>query len=178
MNICVFCGSSAGNYPVFSEAAQELGILIGKKNHTLIYGGGNIGLMGILADSVMSSNGKVIGVIPEFLFKKEVGHPGIDKLIQVGTMHQRKQKMAELADVFIAMPGGWGTLDELAEILTWLQLQIINKPVGILNTRNFFDPLVEMMNDMVKNGFLKSGNLEKLELAESPQTLLTKLGVE
>lgn len=178
MNICVFCGSSTGNDPEFAKAAQTLGTLVGKKNHTLIYGGGNIGLMGILADSVMSANGQVIGVIPDFLFKKEVGHQGINKLIQVGTMHERKQKMAELADVFIAMPGGWGTLDELAEILTWLQLQLINKPVGILNTQDFFNPLLEMMNRMVISGFLRNTNREKLMRAETPQDLLTKLGVE
>ena len=178
MNICVFCGSSTGNNLIFSKAAEDLGTLIGRNSHTLIYGGGNIGLMGILADYVMAANGKVIGIIPDFLFKKEVGHPGVSELIQVGTMHERKQKMAELADVFIAMPGGWGTLDELAEILTWRQLQIIDKPIGILNTADFFTPLLVMMDNMVKSGFLKNTNLEKLIRAETPSVLLTRLGVE
>jgi hypothetical protein len=178
MNICVFCGSSTGNNPIFSKAAEELGTLIGSNGHSLIYGGGNIGLMGILADCAMAANGKVVGVIPHFLLKKEVGHLGINELIQVATMHQRKEKMAELADVFIAMPGGWGTLDELAEILTWHQLQIINKPIGILNTEYFFTPLLDMMDRMVACGFLKSTNLEKIVQAETPKILLTKLGVE
>lgn len=176
MNVCVFCGSSSGNHPAFSEAAKELGELIGKYNHSLIYGGAKIGLMGVLADKVLSSHGKVIGVIPNFLFDKEVGHDGISELIQVGTMHERKQKMATLADAFIALPGGWGTLDELAEILTWRQLQIVNKPIAILNTNKFFNPLLDMMDSMVSFGFLKPINLEKLIVADNPKQLLTKLG--
>jgi uncharacterized protein (TIGR00730 family) len=178
MNICVFCGSSTGNNPIFSQTAKELGSLIGQNNHTLIYGGGNIGLMGILADSVLAANGKVIGVIPDFLFQREVAHLGVSELIQVQTMHERKHRMADLADVFIAMPGGWGTLDELAEILTWRQLQIINEPIGILNSDEFFTPLIDMMNKMVAEGFLKSSNMQNLVQANSPKSLLTKLGVE
>jgi uncharacterized protein (TIGR00730 family) len=177
MNICVFCGSATGNNPIFSQTAKELGSLLGSNGHTLIYGGGNIGLMGVVADSVLKANGNVVGVIPNFLFDLEVAHTGITQLIRVGSMHERKQKMADLADVFIAMAGGWGTLDELAEILTWRQLQIVNKPIGILNTENFFSPLINMMDNMVSAGFLKSRNLEKLVRANEPKTLLTALGV-
>ena len=178
MNICVFCGSATGKKPVFSETALELGSLIGSNGHTLVYGGGNIGLMGILADSVMANGGKVIGVIPDFLFNREVGHTGVTELIRVNSMHERKQKMASLADVFLAMAGGWGTLDELAEILTWKQLQIIDKPVGLLNTLGFFSPLLEMMKGMVDHGFLKDRNFRNLIYADTPKSLLTALGVE
>ena len=178
MNVCVFCGSSTGNKPFFSEVAQELGSFIGANHHTLIYGGGNIGLMGLLADSVMANRGQVIGVIPDFLFKREVAHLGITQLIKVGSMHERKQKMADLADVFIAMAGGWGTLDELAEILTWQQLNLIDKPIGILNSGNFFTPLLQMMNGMVANDFLKRETLDKLHVEVNPKALLTSLGVK
>jgi uncharacterized protein (TIGR00730 family) len=178
MNICVFCGSATGTNPVFSETAKELGSLIGSNGHSLIYGGGNIGLMGILADSVLEAKGKVIGVIPDFLFKREVAHTGVTELIVVNSMHERKQKMASMADAFIAMAGGWGTLDELAEILTWRQLQIIDKPIGILNTEGFFSPLLNMMEGMVKEGFLKGQNLTRLIQGSTSQSLLTALGVE
>src|SRR4051812_13461102 len=125
MNICVFCGSSIGTNPVFSEAAKELGRLLAISNHTLVYGGGNVGLMGVLADSVLDNNGNVIGVIPDFLLQREVGHRGLTRLEVVSSMHERKHRMADLSHAFIAMPGGWGTLDELAEILTWKQLGLI-----------------------------------------------------
>ncbi len=178
MNICVFCGSAIGHNPAFAQAAEKLGTLIGTHGHTLVYGGGNIGLMGILADSVLSAKGKVIGVIPDFLFKKEVAHTGITELIVVDSMHERKKKMADRADVFIAMAGGWGTLDELAEILTWRQLHVIDKPIGILNTQEFFSPLLHMMTSMVSNGFLKEQNFNKIIQADEPEKLLTALGVE
>lgn len=178
MNICLFCGSATGINPDFASAAKQLGTLIGSNGHTLVYGGGNIGLMGIVADSVLQSQGKVIGIIPDFLFKREVAHTGISKLIIVGSMHERKMQMADLADVFIAMAGGWGTLDELAEILTWRQLQLIDKPIGILNTGDFFSPLLHMMKNMVTNGFLRQQNLDKLIQGDNPQKLLTALGVE
>jgi len=178
MNICVFCGSGVGHNPAFAQAAQELGRLIGTNNHTLVYGGGNIGLMGVLADSVMAAKGKVVGIIPDFLFKKEVAHTEITELIRVDSMHERKKKMADRADVFIAMAGGWGTLDELAEILTWRQLQIMDKPIGVLNTQAFFNPLLQMMKSMVSNGFLKEQNLSKMLFSDNPLKLLTTLGVK
>src|SRR5262245_24522794 len=131
MNLCVFCGSSRGNSPVYEAAAQELGRLMANEGHTLVYGGGNVGLMGVLADSVLQHQGEVIGVIPDFLLRREVGHRGITRLEVVGTMHERKKRMADISEAFIAMPGGWGTLDELAEILTWKQLGLIDQPISI-----------------------------------------------
>lgn len=177
MNLCVFCGSSTGSNPIYAQAARDLGQLISKTNSTLVYGGGNIGLMGILADEVLKSSGKVIGVIPDFLVKREVGHQGLTQLEIVSSMHERKKRMADLSDAFIAMPGGWGTLDELAEILTWKQLNLVQTQVGLLNINSFFDPLVDQMNKMVKEGFLLDSNLKELVIAENPSSLLTSLGV-
>lgn len=178
MNICVFCGSSTGEDSQFSDAAQEMGTLIGRSGHTLVYGGGNIGLMGIVADAVLSRNGKVIGVIPDFLVQREVGHRGLTELIVVSSMHERKKRMADLTDVFVALPGGWGTLDELAEILTWRQLGLIDQPVGVLNVGSFFSPLLEQMKVMVDKGFLHPANLRFLHHEDSPTKLLTALGVD
>jgi len=177
MNLCVFCGSSTGINPVYAHAARDLGQLISKTNSTLIYGGGNIGLMGILADEVLKTSGKVIGVIPDFLVKREVGHLGLTKLEIVSSMHERKKRMADLSDAFIAMPGGWGTLDELAEILTWKQLNLIQTQVGLLNINSFFDPLIDQMKKMVDEGFLQDTNLKELVVAENPSIMLTSLGV-
>ncbi len=177
MNICIFCGSGAGNNSVYAEAARTMGTLISKTNSTLVYGGGNIGLMGIVADEVLSQGGNVIGVIPDFLMQKEVGHTGLTQLEVVGSMHDRKRRMADLADVFIAMPGGWGTLDELAEILTWKQLGLINASVGILNTNHYFDSLNSQMQTMVQEGFLSAKNLHELRIADNPASLLIQLGV-
>jgi len=176
MNICVFCGSSTGSEPIYKEAAHELGTLIGSNRNTLIYGGGNVGLMGIVADATLVAGGKAIGIIPEFLQRREVAHNGLTQLEVVDTMHQRKQRMAELADAFIAMPGGWGTLDELAEILTWRQLGLIQSSIGVLNTNSFFDHLLAQMSLMTRHGFLGNGSLEALKVEQQPQQLLTQLG--
>ncbi len=177
MNICVFCGSSTGSEPIYKEAALELGTLIGFNRNTLVYGGGNVGLMGVVADATLAAGGKVIGVIPEFLQRREVAHNGLTQLEVVDTMHQRKHRMAEMTDAFIAMPGGWGTLDELAEILTWRQLGLIQSSIGILNTNNFFDHLLAQMNLMTQHGFLGGNSLEILNVAKQPHQLLTQLGV-
>lgn len=175
MNICVFCGSSTGNNPVYTDSARELGFLMASQNHTLIYGGGNIGLMGIVADAVLEKKGRVIGVIPDFLMQKEVGHRGLTELEVVSSMHERKKRMADLSDAFIAMPGGWGTLDETAEILTWKQLELIHQPVGFLNVNGFFDTLLQQMSLMVREGFLKPANLESVKVNHSPEQLLSQL---
>lgn len=175
MNICIFCGSAAGNNPVYAEAARTLGEVLSKNSHTLIYGGGNIGLMGIVADAVLQNGGDVVGVIPQFLVNREVGHHGVTRLEIVQTMHERKKRMADLTDGFIAMPGGWGTLDELAEILTWKQLGIITQPIGLLNTNGFFEPLLSQMQLMVDDGFLQSGNLKKLLVHSDPQLLVESI---
>jgi len=178
MNVCVFCGSSTGADAVYAKAAKAIGQHIASSSSALVYGGGNIGLMGILADEVLAHQGKVIGVIPDFLMKREVGHKGITQLEIVGTMHERKKRMAEIADVFVAIPGGWGTLDELAEILTWKQLGLITQPVGILNVDSFFDALVSQMKIMVEKGFLDETNFSSIKISENPQKLLTSLGVK
>ncbi len=177
MNICVFCGSSTGTDAVYPDAARETGKLIAQGGHTLVYGGGNVGLMGVVADSVLENGGKAIGVIPDFLMKREVGHLGLTELIVVNSMHERKKRMADMTDVFIALPGGWGTLDELAEILTWRQLGLIDQPIGLLNTNSFFSPLVSQMKIMAEKGFLPSSNLNLLIVENSSAKLLTMLGV-
>jgi uncharacterized protein (TIGR00730 family) len=175
MNICVFCGSSTGFNPVFAESARKLGSLMAQKSIRLVYGGGNVGLMGILADSVISASGEVIGVIPDFLIKREVGHKGITSLEVVDSMHQRKQRMADLADAFMALPGGWGTMDELAEILTWKQLGLINQPVILININGFFDPLLSQMRSMKEEGFLRPEYFNSLQVAASPEDAISKI---
>ena len=153
-------------------AARELGTLMAKAGHELIYGGANIGLMGAVADAVLAEGGYVTGVIPGFLVEHEIAHRGISELIVVSSMHERKKRMAELTDAFLALPGGWGTLEELAEMLTWNQLRVMHKPVGLLNTLNFFDPLLASMQTMVKEGFLKSENLAELRVWSAPADVL------
>jgi hypothetical protein len=165
-----------GNDSVYAQAAQELADLFIQSNSTLVYGGGNVGLMGVIADSILSGGGNVIGVIPDFLLQREVGHKGVTELIVVNSMHERKKRMADLADAFIAIPGGLGTLDELAEILTWKQLGLINKPIGLLNTNSYFTPLIAQMEKMVTEGFLKQHSLADLVIQQSPQKLLTSIG--
>ena len=173
MNICVFCGSATGVNPIYRKAAVDLGKALAQHSITLIYGGGNVGLMGIVADSVMQHGGKVIGVIPDFLLKREVGHRGITELVIVDSMHERKKKMADLADGFIALPGGWGTLEELAEVLTWRQLQLINNPVAILNVNNFYDALLSQMRHMTEEGFLQSRWLDIVKVETTAEKLIS-----
>lgn len=177
MNVCVFCGSSTGADPVYADMARETGRRIAQTGHQLIYGGGNIGLMGLVADAALLAGGRVTGVIPDFLQNREVGHKGLTDLVVVQSMHERKKRMADMADVFVALPGGWGTLDELAEILTWRQLGLIDQPVGLLNVDSFFSPLVAQMKLMSDKGFLHPVNLQFLVVENSPEKLLTTLGV-
>lgn len=174
-NICVFCGSSSGTNKVYAVAAKSLGNLIATNGKQLVYGGGNVGLMGIIADEVLAKGGKVTGIIPHFLFDWEVGHEGLTELIKVDSMHERKLMMSQKADAFIAMPGGFGTLEELGEILTWVQLSIIQKPVGILNVNGFYDALLAQLDHMVAEGFLKQENRNMLMSSDSPTELLTML---
>ena len=143
-SICVFCGSSEGNDIAIIEAAEKLGKKLATNNITLIYGASKIGIMGVVAKSLLESKGEVIGIIPEFLKKKELVHLGLSKLITTQNMHERKLKMQELGDGFIALPGGMGTLEELFEILTWLQLGLHSKPIGLLNINNFYDDLLKL----------------------------------
>lgn len=172
MNICVYCGSSKGNNPAIVEKAAEFGAQLAKNNHTLIYGGASIGIMGALANSVMENGGEVIGVIPRALFHKEVAHQGISELIKVDDMHQRKSAMAEFADAFVAFPGGFGTMEELFEIITWNQIGIFKKPVTIMNLAGFYDPLIEMIDKAVLAGFIKSENREIIQVAETLEECL------
>lgn len=175
MNVCVFCGSSSGKNGIYADTARELGSLLASNGHTLVYGGGNIGLMGILADTVLAQSGKVIGIIPDFLLQKEVGHQNLTQLEVVSSMHERKRRMADLAEAFIVIPGGWGTLDETAEILTWHQLGLIQQPIGIVNVAGFFDFLIAQMNQMVAEGFLRSENMDFIKVDKSPEKVLRQL---
>jgi uncharacterized protein (TIGR00730 family) len=154
-NITVFCGSNSGFRAEYAEAAGNLARCLAERNIRLIYGGGNVGLMGIIADEVMRSGGEVIGIIPESLDKKEVGHRGITELRVVSSMHERKALMAELTDGFIAMPGGIGTFEEFFEILTWAQLGFHKKPCGILNVAGYYDGLLALCDNAVSEGFLR-----------------------
>jgi len=172
VNICVFCGSARGADDVYQAAARELGVLLASSGHSLVYGGGNIGLMGLVADAMMETGGRVTGIIPDFLFQREVGHRGISELIVVGSMHERKARMASIADAFIALPGGLGTLDELAEILTWKQLGLIHQPVVLLNIKGFFDHLLKQIDVMVEQGFVSHTNREHLTVVSSPEAFL------
>ena len=153
--VAVFCGSNAGNHPEFKEQAVELGTLLANEGIELVYGGAKVGIMGIIADAVLENGGNVIGVIPNFLRAKEIAHTSLTQLIIVETMHERKMKMNELSDGVIALPGGFGTLEELFEILTWSQLGLHTKPSAILNTNGFYNPLHLQIQTMVENGFLK-----------------------
>ena len=167
MNICVYCGSSDGNNPDFLSHAKLFGSMLANNDHTLIYGGASIGIMGCLADSVMEHGGKVIGVIPRSLFQKEVAHPGITELIEVDDMHQRKSAMAEFADAFVAFPGGFGTMEELFEIITWNQIGIFEKPVTIMNVDGFYDPLIAMIDHALDTEFIKKECREIIQVAET-----------
>lgn len=174
-NICVFCGSRKGANAIYTETAKSLGKILAKRGKALIYGGGNVGLMGVLADSAMAHGGKVTGVIPKFLMEREVGHEDIDDLIVVASMHQRKQKMAAIADGFIAMPGGYGTLEELSEMLIWVQLGLVSKPVGLLNINDFFDPLLLQLKSMIQEGFLTQESRDMLLTDKDPEHLMAKM---
>jgi hypothetical protein len=154
-NITVFCGSSSGFRPEYAEAAVNLARRLVERNIGLVYGGGNIGLMGIIADEVMRGGGRVVGIIPDSLFKKEVGNREVTELRVVGSMHERKAMMAELADGFIAMPGGIGTFEEFFEILTWAQLGFHEKPCGLLNVADYYDGLLSLCDNAVSEGFLR-----------------------
>ncbi len=174
-SVCVFCGSSMGFHPIYKKSAYTLGKHIAEENLNLVYGGGSVGLMGVLADSVMEYGGKVIGIIPRFLYEKEVGHDDVTELIIVESMHERKQKMAELAHGFIAMPGGIGTMEELFEIFTWSQLALIKKPLALFNVNGFFDDITRFLNKMVKEGFIKEMTVNMLINSHNIHELLAKM---
>jgi uncharacterized protein (TIGR00730 family) len=153
--VCVYCGSSVGENPIYRETARGVGELLAASGMGLVYGGGNVGLMGVIADAALAAGGEVVGIIPGDLVRREVGHPGLTELHVVSTMHERKALMADLSDAFLALPGGMGTLDELFEILTWAQLGIHTKPCGLLNVNGYFDPLIAMLDHLVGERFLR-----------------------
>lgn len=172
--VCVFCGSNPGDHPAFVEAAQHLGRFLALQGLELVFGGGSVGLMGRTADAVLEAGGKVVGVIPDFLDRREIAHKGLTELIVVDSMHTRKRTMAEYSDAFIALPGGIGTLEELAEILTWAQLGLHDKPVGILNVNGFFDPLIAFFDQMTSHRFLSVDHRRILCVGDSPEALFAQ----
>jgi uncharacterized protein (TIGR00730 family) len=173
-SICVFCGANFNGDPALLQAVNELADLFAEKDITLVFGGGRVGVMGLMADAVLQRGGKAIGVIPQFLMDKEVGHTGLTELIITENMHQRKQKMADLSEGVITLPGGFGTLEEFFEVLTWLQLGLHNNPIGLLNTGGFYDPLLLQMDLMVERRFLKPEN-RKLVISHSEPADLIEL---
>lgn len=174
-SLLVYCGANEGNGSVYRDAAAELGTLLAKENITLVFGGGSIGLMGIVADAALQSGGKVSGVIPDFLDAKEIGHKGVTQMHLVGSMHERKALMEKLSDAIVALPGGFGTMDEIFEMLTWAQLGLHRKPVGLLNINNYYDHFLAQLDVMVREGFLTPSNRNLLVVATSPAELIERL---
>lgn len=174
-SVCVYCGSAPGRRPEYTAAAQALGRALAEANLALVYGGGRVGLMGMVADAVLAAGGRAIGVIPQLLVDKEVAHHGLTELHVVPDMHRRKHMMAELADAFVAMPGGAGTLEELFEVFTWTQLGYHAKPVALLNVAGFYDPLLAMLRHTVEEGFLRPAYFDTLCVADTPDALLERI---
>jgi uncharacterized protein (TIGR00730 family) len=173
--ICVFCGSNRGVDPAFGESARALGETLARQNLGLVYGGGNVGLMGVLADAVIEKQGEAIGVIPQALVDRELAHAGLTQLRIVHSMHERKATMAELADAFIALPGGYGTLEEFCEILTWGQLGLHRKPCGLLNVSGFFAPFLAQIDLAIRTGFIRPEHREFFVVENAPEALLERL---
>jgi uncharacterized protein (TIGR00730 family) len=174
-SICVYCGSSPGKDPVFLQSARDVGTLLAKHHHTLVYGGGNVGLMGAVADAALAAGGNVVGVIPDHLANKELAHKGLTKLHVVASMHERKHLMASLADGFLALPGGVGTLEEIIEVFVWMQLGLHAKPCALLNINSYYDPLVTFLTQMTDARFLRAEQLSQLIVAKEPAEALKRL---
>lgn len=175
IRVCVFCGSRSGERSIYADTAAALGTLLARRGFGLVYGGGNIGLMGIIADAALAAGGEVIGVIPQHLLEREVAHTGLTQLHVVDSMHTRKALMADIADVFVAAPGGFGTLDELCEILTWAQLGLHGKPCGLLNVAGYFDPLLAMFDQATREGFLSAQHRQLIISEHDTQYLIDRL---
>lgn len=173
--ICIFSGSNMGNDEAYRLAAIELGEYMAQQNYRLVYGGSRMGLMGATANAAMAAGGEVIGVMPTGLFAGEMVHREVTELIEVDGMHSRKAKMAELADGFIALPGGFGTYEELFEVLCWLQIGIHQKPIGVLNVKGYYDPLLNMIQSSATEGFVKSSHLSLLNVAEHAKELIQQM---
>ncbi|MBV8046359.1 MAG: TIGR00730 family Rossman fold protein [Paludibacterium sp.] len=174
-SVCLFCGSANGGSPSYVAAARRFGRAVADAGLTLVYGGGNVGLMGAAADAALAAGGEVVGVIPAFLQAREVAHDGLTTLHVTETMHERKAKMAALADAFVALPGGFGTLDELFEIVTWSQLGVHAKPIGLLDVDGFYQPLLAMVRHMREQGFIRGAAMERFCLAQDVDCLLAML---
>ena len=177
LSVCVFCGARAGSEPAYPAAALALGRAIASRHGRLVYGGGRVGLMGTVADATLAAGAPVLGVIPEALMRREVGHLGLTELHVVQTMHQRKQRMAESADAFVALPGGIGTLEELFEVWSWQQLGIHDKPVGLLNVDGYFDALLTFLDATVARGFVEPHQRHALIVDDDVERLLDRLSV-
>ncbi|APR01430.1 putative lysine decarboxylase family protein [Clostridium botulinum] len=173
--ICVYSGSNLGLRSEYKESAKLLGKILAENKIELIYGGSRIGLMGEISNEVLRNNGKVMGVMPKGLFSGEMVHENLTKLIEVENMHERKQTMAELSDGFIALPGGLGTFEELFEVLSWAQLGIHKKPIGILNISNFFDPLLHMIKNTCTEGFMNESNIKLISVSDTPSELIKQM---
>ncbi len=176
--LCVYCGSRRGDDPAHAQAAQAIGRQIAQRGWRLVYGGGNVGLMGIVADAALAGGAPVVGVIPRSLMEREVGHSGLSELHVVETMHQRKQRMAEQADAFLALPGGIGTFEELFEVWTWRQLGYHDQPIGLLNVGGYYDGLVAFMQQTVDAGFVSEGTRAMLAVGDEPSALLDRLAAQ
>lgn len=174
-SICVFCGSQSGKSPVYTEEAQKLGRLIAQLKFTLVYGGGQVGLMGVVSNAALDAGGEVTGVIPKALFGKELANKKITKLHVVNSMHERKQLMYTLADGFVALPGGLGTFDEFFEVLTWAQLGLHHKPCGLLNVAQYFDPLLKMLDKSLEEGLLKESSRQMIITDSDVESLFKKM---
>jgi uncharacterized protein (TIGR00730 family) len=172
--VCVYCGANVGARPAYADAARRVGRVLGTRGLGLVYGGGNVGLMGVVADAALAAGAEVIGVIPRALVVRELGHRRITELRVVETMHERKAVMAELADAFVALPGGLGTLDELFEAMTWAQLGLHQKPIGLLEVDGFFAPLVAYLDRAVAEGFVRAEHRAALTVASEPEELLRR----
>ena len=173
--ICVFCGSSDGANGLYTQAAQQLGAVLAHQGITLVYGGGHVGLMGAVADATLAHGGEVIGVIPQALMDKELAHRSLTELYVTGSMHERKAMMTELSDGFIALPGGFGTYDELCEIVTWAQLGFHRKPIGLLNIAGFYDGLLTFFNHATHEGFIRDQHRGMIQISDNSADLLDTL---
>ncbi|MCX5731563.1 MAG: TIGR00730 family Rossman fold protein [Deltaproteobacteria bacterium] len=174
-NVCVFCGSSSGRRTAYARAARQLGAAMAEREMGLVYGGGSIGLMGVLADAALAAGAEVVGVIPRALARREIAHHGLTRLEVVPSMHARKARMAKLSDAFVAMPGGLGTMEELFEVLTWGYLGIHAKPTGLLDVGGYWRPLIHLLDHAVEEGFLRPAHRELVVVDRSPARLLERL---
>ena len=176
LSICVYCGSRPGERPAYAEAARAVGHEIGRRGWQLVYGGGRAGLLGVVADAALTAGAKVVGVIPQSLMSREVGHRGLTELHVVETMHQRKMMMAERSDAFLALPGGIGTFEELFEVWSWRQLGYHDKPLGLLNVAGYYDALLAFLEQSKAHGFMSTAQTDLLQVGHDPLAMLSQLG--